>query len=276
MRILNLMLLGAILLSFTLCSEDTSESIAPGNKEEDSLKDNNNKPNEKFHLYLLIGQSNMSGRGPLIQNEVDYTTLSDERIKMFTEGMEWVTAKHPIHFDYEDAAVGPGLEFAMQMLEYSMDPEVTIGLIPAAVGGSNIGHWEPEKPGNLYHKAMIRTTVATTNGVLKGVLFHQGEANISKEDVGTWSTKVKEVISGLRSDFKNPELPFIMGEIGYFVQGHDKINSQIPGIVESMPRTIMISAEGLEDKGDNLHFDSPSATLLGQRYAEGLQELLEK
>ena len=84
-----------------------------------------------FHLYILIGQSNMAGRGvitPEFENE------GNARIYMLSKTNEWMLAKHPLHFDKPSAAVGPGLAFGIKMAE--ANPNVKIGLIPAAVGGS--------------------------------------------------------------------------------------------------------------------------------------------
>src|SRR5687767_14018933 len=49
----------------------------------------------KFHLYLLIGQSNMAGRGAV--EEADKKPLP--RVFMFTKEKAWAPAVDPQHFD---------------------------------------------------------------------------------------------------------------------------------------------------------------------------------
>ena len=48
-----------------------------------------------FHLYLLIGQSNMAGRGKVeLQDKV-----AVPRVLMLNKANEWVSAVDPISFD---------------------------------------------------------------------------------------------------------------------------------------------------------------------------------
>src|SRR5438445_12927696 len=96
-------------------------------------------PKEKFHLYLLVGQSNMAGRGEV--EEQDKTP--HPRVFSFDEKEQWVPAVEPLHFDKPKIAdVGPGLAFGKAMAE--AEPDVVIGLIPCAVGGSPLASWQPK------------------------------------------------------------------------------------------------------------------------------------
>lgn len=86
-------------------------------------------------LFLLIGQSNMSGRGNVeVQDKVE-----NPRISMLTKDLKWVPAKDPLHFDKPIAGVGPGSEFARGILK--ANPDATIGLIPSAAWRVRRG-WE--------------------------------------------------------------------------------------------------------------------------------------
>ena len=94
-------------------------------------------PKEKFHLFLLVGQSNMAGRGvvtPADQKE-------DPRVLTLNKEGAWVPAVDPIHFDKTSAGVGLGRTFGITLA--GATPGVTIGLIPCAVGGSPIDSWRP-------------------------------------------------------------------------------------------------------------------------------------
>ena len=100
-------------------------------------------PKEKFEIYLLIGQSNMAGRG-----KVDpATNKAHPRVLKLDKQGKWVPATDPLHFDKPKiAGVGPGSGFGPVIAEAK--PGVTIGLIPAAVGGTPLSRWV--KGGDLY------------------------------------------------------------------------------------------------------------------------------
>ncbi len=71
------------------------------------------KSDTNFHLYLLIGQSNMAGRG-VVDAE---SKQQDPQILMLDSNNRWLPATDPVHFDKpEIAGVGPALSFAKEML----------------------------------------------------------------------------------------------------------------------------------------------------------------
>lgn len=229
-------------------------------------------PDTTFHLYLLIGQSNMAGRGTITS---EYAAMSHPRVKMLNANNEWVTAKHPLHFDIASPGVGPGLEFAIKMAE--ANPDVTIGLVPSAVGATGIDLWQPggydsAKDVYPYDDALVRAKRAMLSGVMKGILWHQGEGNSSESSSNTWPGKVKVLIDRLRSEFANNQLPFIVGELSYERSNSHYINDKLPQLVSEVPYTAIASASGLT-AFDITHFDSPSATILGERYAIQMQSV---
>src|SRR5690606_19644879 len=135
-----------------------------------------------FHLYLLIGQSNMAGRGTLDTAGQEI----QENILMLDRHNTWVPAKDPLHFDKKAAGTGPGLAFAKVMI--AQRNGIKIGLIPCAVGGTSIGKWQPgaydEKTNtHPYDDMMKRLQAALRHGVLKGILWHQGEGNSSAQSI---------------------------------------------------------------------------------------------
>ncbi len=90
---------------------------------------------DKLHLFLLIGQSNMAGRGIV---EVQDKT-SHSRVLMLSKENKWVHAVDPMHFDKPVAGVGLGKTFGEVVADATQG--VTIGLVPCAVGGSPIDSW---------------------------------------------------------------------------------------------------------------------------------------
>ena len=106
----------------------------------------------RFDLYLLVGQSNMAGRGTVSPEDA----LPAERVLVFDRNEAWVNKGEPVHFDKPEAGVGLGFAFAK--LAAARSPQATIGLIPCAVGGTPISRWKPG--GDLYEEAVRRAKIA--------------------------------------------------------------------------------------------------------------------
>lgn len=223
---------------------------------------------QKFDLYILMGQSNMAGRGPITP---DIKNEHNDRVYMFTKDMQWVVATHPLHFDKPKVAgVGPGLTFGIAIEQAY--PQVKIGLIPCAVGGTPIEHWVTgayDKTTNThpYDDAVERIKAAMQYGVIKGVIWHQGEANSSPEKAKKYLAQLTELIQHIRDLVGNPNLPFIVGELGRYRANYANINIELAKLPALVPYTAVASSEGLVHKGDTTHFDGPSAQELGRRFA---------
>ncbi len=234
------------------------------------------KPATKLQIYLLMGQSNMAGRG-VVEKE-DKT--AHPRVLMFRTNGTWVPAIEPITRDANKThGVGPGVAFGKAMAE--KDPNVTIGLVPTAVGGTPLSRWV--KGGDLYENAVREAKQAMKDGTLAGILWHQGESDTgTDEKANTYETRLAKMISDLRSDLGAPDAPFVCGELGHFLLSRTKnkpvpltkiVNAALNDIPNKVPHTGCASAEGLKDKGDELHFDAASQREFGKRYAEVMWKL---
>ena len=232
---------------------------------------------ESFHLFLLVGQSNMAGRGTVEEQD----RMPHPRVLMLNRTDAWVTAIDPLHFDKAAAGVGLGKTFGRLYAE--SHPGVTVGLIPCAVGGSPIDAW---KPGAFYEPtkshpwddAMRRAQFALKTGTLTGILWHQGESDSNEKLAPGYEAKLHDLIARMRKELCAPEVPFVVGQMGKFAEapwneGHaqvDKAHQDLPG---KMKRTAFASADGLKHRGDKVHFDSPSYREFGRRYFEAFQSL---
>ncbi|MDF7822647.1 sialate O-acetylesterase [Pontiellaceae bacterium B12227] len=223
-------------------------------------------------LYLLIGQSNMAGRGKVEAQDRE----KPERVFTLNKDNEWVPAVDPIHFDKSVAGVGSGRTFGIMMAKH--DPAAEIGLIPCAVGGSSITAWVPgakhkKLPVHPYDDTLVRLKIAQKSGTVKGILWHQGESDGSR--TGKYMGRLSALIASLREEIGDPELPFVAGLVE--MDDRDgkeprKINQVIVELPNVVPHTAVASSEGLITQ-DGTHFDSASQRELGKRFAEQMIKL---
>lgn len=226
----------------------------------------------RLQLFLLIGQSNMAGRG-LVETPAPQP---HPRIWMLNKAQEWVPARDPMHFDKPAiVGVGPGLAFATQLADAY--PNLAIGLVPCAVGGSGIDVWKPGayyEPTHSYpyDDALRRARKALEQGELAGFIWHQGESDSAPDKTGVYAQKLAELVQRFRHDLNAPNVPFVVGTLGDFYVGKNPhaqtINNLLQQAPDHMANLYCVSAAGLVDKGDTTHFDTPSARALGRRYAD--------
>lgn len=231
---------------------------------------------KNMDLYLLIGQSNMAGRGNI---EPAYAIQGNEQVWMLSKEGEWLPAKHPLHFDKPNmVGVGPGLAFGLDMLKSGGSP---IGLIPCAVGGSAISSWQAggydvATNTHPFDDAVVQLKKALASGQLKGIIWHQGEADSSPEKRKDYLAKLAIMINTWRGLVNNLNLPFVAGEIGAFNEVHQAFNIELNKLPSQVARTAVASSQDLKDKGDHLHFDAASATEIGKRFAIKMKHLQEQ
>ena len=242
---------------------------------------------ENLDLYLLIGQSNMAGRGVVEAED----TIPLKQVLTLTEDLKWKPAQDPIHFDKKMAGVGLGRSFGLEMLKQNADKK--IGLIPCAVGGSPIDSWKPgvvyEGTGKPPWDDMVkRLKFALQHGELKGILWHQGEADSKLDLAPYYGQKLKQLISSLRELVDNPEIPIVAGEMVRKYQAYNgkqfKGKLVYPAMVIKATKLIakddenmeFVDSKGLADRGDDIHFNSRSYRELGKRYAKAMAKLQKK
>jgi hypothetical protein len=256
---------------------------------------------EKVHLYLLIGQSNMQGNGLPRDPVLDQP---DPRVLKFgsRDGMEsaWVLADHPLtSLAGGGATVGMGIEFAKTVLAHRGDPELVIGLINHALGASAIQWWAPGAVDNkqtnsatgqnyrLYDEAIQRVAAASAYGVVKGVLWHQGEYNCANNanpdsEPELYAARLSALVDNLRHDLGRPGLPFVCGKLvpaswvndqgvtNYYTGLPDRaaVEAALADLPLQRANTFCVDNSGLRGKDDDkIHFDAWSQRQLGQRYA---------
>ena len=259
-----------ILLLLVTLSCKTEQTDTKGTEEKETKSED---PNPNIWIFLMAGQSNMAGRGAIEPQD----QVSDERIIAINNQNQWVGAKEPLHF-YEPNSAGLdcGMSFAEELLAQVPD-SVTIALVPCAVGGSSVFQWlnnEEHRGVTLLSNFSRKVALAKKKGVIKGILWHQGERNANAEDIPKYSDALLSLFTKFRTMVQNDEMPIVMGELGRFAEPEEKaaffdeINALLGKIAEADDRLFLVSSEGLDHKGDNLHFNSAAQRELGKRYAE--------
>ncbi|MGJ8641213.1 MAG: sialate O-acetylesterase [Opitutaceae bacterium] len=232
---------------------------------------------ESMDLYLLIGQSNMAGRGEVTDQDLEKVS----RVWTLNKDNEWVAAQDPIHFDKKSAGVGPGRSFGIEIAQQSRSAE--IGLIPCAVGGTSIRVWKPggfdkKTKTHPYDDMLVRLKVAMQHGKIKGILWHQGEADGKMGERGTYEAALVELIERVRAECGRPDIPFVIGQLGQFEErpwsaGRAKVDQAHQAVASKLPKVGFVTSEGLPDKGDLTHFSAESARELGKRFAKEMVAL---
>jgi hypothetical protein len=226
---------------------------------------------DRKHLWVFImaGQSNMAGRAQVEPQD----TVPDERILTIDKGGQIILAKEPLHFQEPGSeGLDCGLSFGKAMLAH-LPSKTKILLLPAAIGGSSIGQWSGD---SLFRKVKLlsnfkeRSGFGKKYGIIKGILWHQGENDANPENIPLYKERLTSLFSEFRKITGNPSLPVLLGEIGSFTKNIDnnqEINRIIREYVAEDKNTVLISTKDLNHKGDNLHFNSQGQRTMGQRYA---------
>jgi len=235
---------------------------------------------ENFHLFLLIGQSNMAGRGTVEPSD----KIAHPRVLTLNKDGEWVPAVDPIHFDKNIAGVGLGRTFGIEIADAT--PGAKIGLIPCAVGGTAIDKWlpgalDPATKTHPWDDMLRRAKLALPAGTLQGILWHQGESDAKRDLAPAYAASLVSLIGRLRDELNAPTVPFIVGQLGNFAgkpwdEFQRQLDQTLRDLPAKVPHTAFASADGLTDRGDKLHFDSASYRELGKRYAAAYLKLVRE
>lgn len=250
-----------------------------------------------FHIYLCFGQSNMEGAGAIEQ--VDKTV--DSRFKVLeavdcsnlgrTKG-KWYTAVPPLCRCY--SGLSPVDYFGRTMVA-NLPTNIKVGVINVSVGGCRIELFDKvnyttyvssitetwlkniiaEYGGNPYARLVEMAKLAQKDGVIKGILLHQGESNTGDSQ---WPAKVKGVYNNLMTDLglDPTKVPLLAGEVVHADQGGvcASMNTIIAKLPQTLPNSYVISSSKCTDGTDNLHFNSAGFRKFGTRYAIKMLSLL--
>lgn len=252
--------------------------------------------NPNFHIYLCFGQSNMAGQGPV---EAQDKTVND-RFKVFQavdcSGLNrskatWYTAVPPLCTC--NSGLSPADYFGRTMVA-NLPDSITVGIINVSVPGCDIRLFDKDiymdydstytdswftslvaaYDWNPYQYLIDLAKLAQKDGVIKGILLHQGEANTGDSK---WPSYLKKIYDEMLADLSlgANSVPLLAGEV--LSAPGNCCGTWMNPIIDNLPTTIpaahVISSDGCTAQ-DAAHFDSQGYRKFGVRYAATMLELL--
>lgn len=253
--------------------------------------------NPNFYIFLCFGQSNMEGF-PGVE-EQDKAAV-DKRFQILaavdfpSQGRakgNWYDAVPPLCRDR--TGLCPADYFGRTMVA-NLPENIRVGVVNVSVAGCKIELFDKdnyqayastaapwmkniikEYSGNPYAHLVEMAKLAQKEGVIKGILLHQGESNTNDKE---WPAKVKGVYDNLMKDLNlDPaSVPLLAGElVNADQQGAcASMNSIIAELPKTIPNSHVISSKGCGGRPDHLHFTPAGYRELGTRYAMKMLSLL--
>lgn len=251
-----------------------------------------------FWIFLCFGQSNMEGFPGV---EAQDKTNVDNRFQVLAtvdfpqpsrEKGHWYPAVPPLC--RPSTGLCPADYFGRTMVA-NLPKNIRVGVVVVAVAGCKIELFEKTNyqayaatapawmkniiktyRGNPYQCLVDMAKLARKDGVIKGILLHQGESNTGDKQ---WPNKVKSIYENLTQDLnlKPEKVPLLAGEV---VNADEKgacasMNKIIDELPKTIPNSHVISAAGCAARPpDHLHFTPAGYRELGKRYAETMLPLL--
>lgn len=251
-----------------------------------------------FHIYLCFGQSNMEGNAKIEQQDLEGVS---DRFKMMAvvdnpemgrvKG-QWYTAVPPLC--RPNTGLTPADYFGRTLVE-TLPEDVKVGVVHVAIGGCHIETFLPDSiatyvekraPGWMkgmlaaydndpYARLIEMAKIAQKDGVIKGILVHQGESNTGDP---RWPAQLKKVYDNIIRDLdlQGEVVPLLVGEVvnsdrGGICASHNDVIARVP---QTIPNAHVISSSGCTNAPDLLHFDAAGYRELGKRYANKMLQLL--
>jgi hypothetical protein len=179
----------------------------------------------------------------------------------------------------------------------NLPAKIRVGIVKCSVSGTKIELWDKDGfktylsnlpaadswkitaanqyDGNPYQYLVSLAKIAQKDGVIKGILIHQGESNVDDQD---WPKKVKKVYGDLMKDLdlKPENVTLLAGEVVNADHQGEKaaFNEILKKLPETLPNSYVISSAGLPCNSDHLHFTATGYREFGRRYAERMLSVL--
>lgn len=222
----------------------------------------------ELDIVLAIGQSNMAGRAPFGD-----VMAPVEDVFLLTPGGEMEVASNPmnkysnVRKDLSIQGLSPAYTCATTLKATVKKP---IGFVVNAQGGSAMSTWYQAGKSN-YDASLMRAKDAQRFGKIRVIIWHQGESDISAglaDNYVSYKANLVKLVQNFRTALNEPELFFVVGELS---QNPDRVNFNtyvVLDVKSYITNSDFALTAGTSLLPDGIHFDEPSAKLLGERYAE--------
>ena len=228
-----------------------------------------------IHSFLIIGQSNMGGRG--FVNEVE--PIVNDKLYVLRNG-RWRQMYVPVNPDRVTSGINLSESFADL---YANEKNVDVGIIPCADGGTNLDQWRVG--GLLFDNACFMAELAKRTSTIAGVLWHQGESDCAQELYPLYEEKLTVILEAFKKRLDLYDVPFLLGGLGDFLKDCERnekfknyiyVNDALKALASKTDMTGFVSAEGLGANPDNLHFSAKALREFGVRYYKEFLKLEDK
>ena len=254
------------------------------------------QPDPNFHIYLCFGQSNMEGGARIEEQDrkVDkrFQVLADfDNLKRDWKKGQWYDAVPPLTRRVKGLSL---VDYFGRTMVANLPESIRVGVVKVGIAGTKLEVWDKdsykdylatspawkvaianEYGGNPYGYLVELAKIAQKEGVIKGILLHQGESNAEDQD---WPKKVKKVYDYLIKDLnlKPESVALLAGEVVHADQGGEKAsgNEIMKKLPATLPNSYIISSAGLPCNSDHLHFTAEGYRQFGRRYAEKMLAIL--
>ena len=220
-----------------------------------------------MHSILIIGQSNMGGRG----FACEVAPLPNDRLFVLRNG-RWRAMYIPVNPDRVTSGINLCESFAAR---YAKEKGVDVGIIPCADGGTCLDQWVPG--GLLFDHACYMAMLAQRTSTIAAVLWHQGESDTGADRYPFYEEKLLRIIDTLRDRLNLHDVPFLVGGLGDFLEhctispvfkNYVHVNDALKRVASQRERVGFVSAHALGANPDNLHFSATALREFGERYYE--------
>jgi hypothetical protein len=253
----------------------------------------------KAKVFILSGQSNMSGGGEVVA-DLGVDAAVGDKVRMWDASDGWGKKGHPgkwttlnelqeMKKELRNNRIGPEFGFAKAMS--GLYPAHEIHLIKVAKGGTPINYWLPDEKGKANgHTQLLenlKNALAKIDGEyeITGMLWMQGESDAKTQaEAEAYQKKLEQLIALVRKETNKPELPVVIGRISSKILESKKFKMPFVKTVQSAQEAVtktdknvfVIDTDDLSQRDDLVHYDQAGQLGLGTRFGEAMIKTLKK
>jgi hypothetical protein len=254
----------------------------------------------KAKVFILSGQSNMSGGGPVVPEGLQFDPAVGDKVRLWDASDAWnkrgilgkwasLNELQVIKKEMRMDMIGPEFGFAKAMSE--LYPAEEIHLIKVAKGGTAIDWWLPDAKGKANgHTQLLENLKNALEKIegeyeIMGMLWMQGESDSKTQaDAEAYQNKLERLMALIRKETGKPDLPIVIGRISSRILESPKFKMPFVKVVQSGQEAVtktdknafVIDTDDLSQRDDLVHFDQAGQLGLGKLFGEVMVKTLKK